>query len=137
MRNVFSAKGALDLPIIRRRSSASVRPAQPGTQEWKQKISIRSYGDINPGDLLPSHINLDAGACNTQQCSHPDSIMPNMCYACHTTWTSKSIRGSTAEQMEVPVPSWVSALGTGRETKRMSTNTMRNMIENFLLDPDS
>ncbi|EPQ52610.1 hypothetical protein GLOTRDRAFT_64309, partial [Gloeophyllum trabeum ATCC 11539] len=48
------------------------RPAQPGVQEWKNRISIRSLSTDPPVS------------------SEKASLAPYLCYACHTTLTSKS-----------------------------------------------
>jgi cytoplasmic tRNA 2-thiolation protein 2 len=118
--------------------SFGTRPAQSGTQDWKQKISIRSYSDISPDDVPPDHVNLASGATHGQLPSHPDSIAWSLCYACHTTWTSRSIRGTISKQTDVPLPVWLNfPSGIGGEGRRVSRESMRSTIDDFLLDPDS
>ncbi|XP_006459409.1 hypothetical protein AGABI2DRAFT_65827 [Agaricus bisporus var. bisporus H97] len=114
------------------------RPAQSGTQDWKQNISIRSYSDISPEDVPPGHVNLASRASDDLPPSNPHSIASSMCYACHTSWTSKSIRGRITKQTDIPLPVWLKISSSISEERRQITmESMRNTIDNFLLDPDS
>jgi cytoplasmic tRNA 2-thiolation protein 2 len=114
------------------------RPAQSGTQDWKQKISIRSYSDISLEDVPPGHVNLTNRAPNGQLPSHPNSIASSLCYACHTTWTSRSIRGSITKQTDIPLPVWLKIpSGISEEWRCVTRESMRSTIDDFLLDPDS
>ncbi|XP_006459420.1 hypothetical protein AGABI2DRAFT_65567 [Agaricus bisporus var. bisporus H97] len=108
------------------------RPAQSGTQDWKQNISIRSYSDIRPEDVPPGHVNLASRASDDLPPSNPYSIASSMCYACHTSWTSKSIRGRITKQTDIPLPVWLI-----EERRRITMESMRNTIDDFLLGPDS
>lgn len=91
--------------------------------------------------MSPPHLNPEAETSNNQMLNHPGSIASNLCYACHATWTSKSIRGNPTGQKEVPVPIWVSAYSDTRgefwNGKKMEADGMRNMIKDFLLDSGS
>ena len=93
---------------------APFRPAQHGVQEWKSRTSIRSYNDASFSSLghgRPPHL-LNA----TDRPQHPPEpspsshLTPHLCYACHTTLTSRSSRGSvkqTSDSKVVPLPLWV------------------------------
>ncbi|VDC04801.1 unnamed protein product [Peniophora sp. CBMAI 1063] len=122
-------------------------PMQPGVQEWKARISIRSRSN---GDTTTT------GTPATQ------SLAPLLCYACHTTLTSRSSRsaapgkasaGSTAPIVKLPI--WAASCahsGTGTaveladasthstrsdeiwETKPLDRREMRAAVGEFLLD---
>jgi len=88
------------------------RPAQPLAQEWKARISIRSYTDqefVASGDPLPPHLTDFPEAKDPVEMSR--ALAPRLCYACHTTLTS---RGSKANAGRRPgdVPSSVVAAPT-------------------------
>ncbi|KZV68309.1 hypothetical protein PENSPDRAFT_754241 [Peniophora sp. CONT] len=124
-------------------------PMQPGVQEWKARISIRSRSD---------------GAAVAADAPEIRSLAPLLCYACHTTLTSRSSRsaapnksGAESKNPVVNLPMWTSAcaqlesgpaeqwLGTPEEsspssqevweTKRMDRQNMRSALGQFLLDP--
>jgi cytoplasmic tRNA 2-thiolation protein 2 len=101
-----------------------IRPAQRHVQEWKEKISIRSYSDASspaafrgiPVTHLLHEANLISNSTPDDVCGpiSPHSLTPYLCYACHTTLTSRSSRGSTATSptgpdsaSDAPLPMWV------------------------------
>lgn len=103
-------------------SSLIYRPAQHGVQEWKAHISIRAYEQASSavsGNSRPPHLTeeeitkLIQAPINTSPA--PLSLTPRLCYACHTTLTSRSSRGTavsiSAGQSihDVPIPMWVRA----------------------------
>jgi cytoplasmic tRNA 2-thiolation protein 2 len=96
---------------------ALVRPAQRNVQAWKASISIRSYHDesfVNAKHPLPPHYTAPPALEETTDAepSFPTSVdlAPRLCYACHTTFTSRSSRGSSsANSIEIPLPVWVKA----------------------------
>nr|GAT60715.1 predicted protein [Mycena chlorophos] len=91
------------------------RPAQPGVQEWKERISIREFSADKNTRAPPA---TEAGP----------GLTPHLCYACHTTLTSRSSRGaaiaSTQPVRTTPLPTWVE-----------SRLHMQSVVANFLL-PD-
>lgn len=123
----------------------SRRPAQRGVQDWKNRISIRSFTE-------PSQSTLHA------------SLTPYLCYACHTTLTSRSSRGTTPNSnpdstspTSTPLPVWVKSRlqdslhkGTAVEavsdaennaedeelwqTRKMEISDMKNAVADFLLE---
>jgi len=100
------------------------RPAQLGLQQWKSRISIRSFE------------SKDAAEADV------DSLTPHLCYACHTTLTSKSSRGTmpvSSSSSSVPLPVWVQDRLGGEERelwrgKSMGEGDMKDAIGEFLLD---
>ncbi|KAJ7475881.1 hypothetical protein FB451DRAFT_1087870 [Mycena latifolia] len=124
------------------------RPAQPGVQEWKARISIRSFDEAALASPPPHlhNIAVPEPRADADAASQP-SLTPHLCYACHTTLTSRSSRGSTSSALHsdsTPLPVWVtSQLGLGgsddREewrSRRMEESDMKQSIAEFLL-PDS
>ncbi|KAJ7227220.1 hypothetical protein GGX14DRAFT_510835 [Mycena pura] len=128
------------------------RPAQPDVQAWKARISIRAFdeqGDVPPHRTLAPDPAPDERTRET----HEDAAMPprvgltpHLCYACHTTLTSRSSRGSAAASTQVgatPLPVWVeSGLemldggGSGQEKwnkRKMGESEMKEAIAEFLL----
>ncbi|KZT73542.1 hypothetical protein DAEQUDRAFT_762001 [Daedalea quercina L-15889] len=97
------------------------RPVQEGIREWKSRISIRSRNDSQ--DIPPST---------------SASLTPCLCYACHTTMTSRSSRPAPAlglmasDRPTVPLPMWVGS-GVPLPT-RMSEQRMRDAVHEFMLD---
>lgn len=128
-------------------------PAQRGVQEWKARISIRSRppppSDGQPD--APAEPQTDVGADALLP-----SLTPYLCYACHTTLTSRSARpvpspwAATAVQSPiVPLPVWAearlsSASGGGEEvahahgeimqTRRVGQDEMKGIVQEFLLE---
>ncbi|EGO24176.1 hypothetical protein SERLADRAFT_415378 [Serpula lacrymans var. lacrymans S7.9] len=97
------------------------RPRQKGIQEWKTRISIRSYDDakLASDSHIPAHAHPSA---ETDQCCSrrifPSSFTPYLCYFCHTTLTSRSSRsgklftlskGNASNHTTVSLPGYVSA----------------------------
>ncbi|KAL0954500.1 hypothetical protein HGRIS_003467 [Hohenbuehelia grisea] len=130
------------------------RPAQPGVQEWKSRISLRSFTET------ADHIQLLADAE-----SKPArlALAPALCYACHTTLTSRSSRGVAANQRNdaslnqtsVPLPVWIApflkdftrhdhvdgsssdVVSSGEEvfrSRKLTTDDMRKEIGEFLIE---
>ncbi|TEB34771.1 hypothetical protein FA13DRAFT_1625797 [Coprinellus micaceus] len=93
------------------------KPAQRNVQAWKASISIRSYHDesfVNAKHPLPPHYTAPPALEETTDAepSFPTSVYlaPRLCYACHTTFTSRSSRGSSsANSIVIPLPVWVKA----------------------------
>ncbi|KAF8627005.1 hypothetical protein AX15_004589 [Amanita polypyramis BW_CC] len=99
------------------------RPAQRDVEEWKSRISIKSYVDLTE-PYLPSHVR-EVRPSNLEPPSllRPDkgigrnSLTPYLCYLCHTMLVSKSSRGATLPSANgssrtdgpVPLPVWVNA----------------------------
>ncbi|KAJ7104125.1 hypothetical protein B0H15DRAFT_9205 [Mycena belliarum] len=121
------------------------RPAQPGVQEWKARISIRSFDEpalVSP----PPHLKkvLVPKRESQAEAAPQHSLTPRLCYACHTTLTSRSSRGSTsvsAHANSTPLPVWVvSQLGSGDgeqwRSRKMEESDMKASLAEFLL-PDS
>ncbi|KAH8822991.1 hypothetical protein DL96DRAFT_1620078 [Flagelloscypha sp. PMI_526] len=98
------------------------RPAQQGVQEWKARISIRTR-DVNVDELaIPAPAS---------------SLTPFLCYACHTTLTSRSSRGatSTGTTTQVVPPSWaISAKEELWVERRLDETAQRAQVAEFLLD---
>ncbi|KAJ7066993.1 hypothetical protein C8F01DRAFT_1119892 [Mycena amicta] len=99
------------------------RPAQPGVQEWKERISIREL-------TTP---NRDNPPFPTQS-----GLTPHLCYACHTTLTSRSSRGGSGAQSDVhatPLPVWVGSRWPLPEGRVLDSTEMKAVVADFLL-PD-
>ncbi|KAH9930086.1 uncharacterized protein B0H18DRAFT_995156 [Fomitopsis serialis] len=103
------------------------RPVQRGVQEWKSRISIRSR-DKSQDEPPPASTSLN----------------PHLCYACHTTMTSRSSRPApslglpASEQSSVrcvPLPVWVDS-GMHRPA-RLSEQQMKEAVQDFLLEDDT
>ncbi|KAJ6494855.1 hypothetical protein C8R47DRAFT_1117514 [Mycena vitilis] len=120
------------------------RPAQPGVQDWKARISIRSFADPTLASPPPH-----AQAQNIATISdHNDaaSLTPHLCYACHTTLTSRSSRGSTSSSTHVnstPLPVWIGSQLLDRagieeqwRSKKMEARDMKESIAEFLIPDD-
>jgi len=131
------------------------RPAQHDVQVWKASISIRSYHEATlavSGNTRPPHLSEEEIAnltnCPTNVTS-TQSLTPLLCYACHTTLTSRSSRGTAASlpprqsATQVPLPMWVRSILDDREqehvvtlqTTKVTENEMKAEIGEFLL-PD-
>ncbi|KAJ2914059.1 hypothetical protein MD484_g6350, partial [Candolleomyces efflorescens] len=141
------------------------RPAQPNVQQWKASISIRSYYDeafVNAKHPLPPHFTTPPTL--HEPVALPSSplpvsvqeLAPQICYACHTTFTSRSSRGSaTTDSVALPLPEWVKAsfhanttsatvVGSDDEereleeehwrTRQVTQSEMKEQIGEFLLD---
>ncbi|CAA7267029.1 unnamed protein product [Cyclocybe aegerita] len=140
------------------------RPAQDGVQEWKSRISIRSYSEASSavsGNTRPPHLNEEeiSNLTKPSASSTPanSSLTPHLCYACHTLLTSRSNRGTSAplptgraaEKISLPV--WVNAtLAASRspggdedstpgevvQTIKMRRVDMKSQISELLLADD-
>lgn len=104
------------------RCSLCQRPAQPDIAEWKGKTSIRS---LQPDE----HTVLDDNAL-----SHA------LCYACHTTLTSRSSRGAVNRSeapRHLPLPVWAASTqlvqAPPRRT-RVTSQQQKAAIADYLLD---
>lgn len=127
-------------------------PAQRGVQEWKARISIRSRAPSTVASATPSEAPAQPPA--ETEVDAP-SLTPYLCYACHTTLTSRSARpvpspwGPTAQSPVVSLPVWTearlsSAKGDSEETahshgeimqtRRVGEDEMKGMVAEFLLD---
>jgi len=71
------------------------RPVQRGVQDWKARISIRSFDVLGNDEsvLLPPHIKSNTPTPLPTEPDASSSLTPHLCYACHTTLTSRSSRG--------------------------------------------
>ncbi|KAI0359973.1 hypothetical protein OH77DRAFT_1471896 [Trametes cingulata] len=130
------------------------RPAQRGVQEWKSRISIRSRPPAAPS---ADSTNEDPPNPMTVAVPNPlrPSLTPYLCYACHTTLTSKSARPvpspwpAAVRPPVVTLPVWTearlsSAKGDGAEvshvhgeimqTRRVGQDEMKGIVGEFLLD---
>ncbi|KAG5652117.1 hypothetical protein H0H81_006254 [Sphagnurus paluster] len=96
-------------------SSTPQRPAQDGVQDWKARISIRSFADAGSfATYRPPHFpERDLSITPSPAPTPAPSLTPFLCYACHTTLTSRSSRGTTVRAAPgptghpVPLPVWV------------------------------
>lgn len=133
-------------------------PAQRNIQEWKAQISIRSYSDTSPsvsGTFGPSHLSVEEISklkdCVTAS-APPLSLSSHLCYACHTTLTSRNSRGiasvyASKSSGYVPLPVWVESMpnsnalhqngiGDDIRTRRSSQQDMRAQIEEFIISDE-
>lgn len=114
----------------------TTRPAQHNVQAWKASISIRSYQEaalaVSGDNSRPPHLSKEeilnlttTHPINSLTSSSPSpaqfSLTPLLCYACHTTLTSRGTRGmmiataappsrppgQLATTGKVPLPMWV------------------------------
>ncbi|KAI0078820.1 hypothetical protein K474DRAFT_1593380 [Panus rudis PR-1116 ss-1] len=119
------------------------RPVQHGVQEWKARISIRSR-QTDDEQTQPSSTSV------------PPSLTHYLCYACHTTLTSRTPRPmvtpfpSNGPPTSVPMPVWTLTNvrdlhlsdsledETGEEAvgnvRKMSESEMKDAVKDFLLD---
>ncbi|KJA22920.1 hypothetical protein HYPSUDRAFT_40406 [Hypholoma sublateritium FD-334 SS-4] len=136
------------------------RPAQHGVQAWKSRISIRSYDQASSsitGNTRPPHLT-ETEIANLTLTSQDvsaltPSLTPRLCYACHTTLTSRSSRGTVHSGQSpgnIPIPTWVHAAlqpTVGNEdssdddedaeitqSTKLSQMEMKAQIVDFLLD---
>lgn len=144
---------------LRRRylcSATLFRPVQDGIQDWKARISIRSFKDATSHP--PTHPPQTGGVILPKEPPQfSASLTPLLCYACHTNLTSRSSRGNTnsaSHHDPVPLPRWVasnlsSAISPKRITlderdideeegvwsrTRMNDTEMRAAVADFLLE---
>ncbi|KAF8591138.1 hypothetical protein K439DRAFT_1650935 [Ramaria rubella] len=110
------------------------RPAQPGIQEWKESISIRSLNQVETETSKPA-------TEETNNVEHPpgDTLTSGLCYACHTTLTSQGSRGTRRTVdigdgiLCVPLPTWVEQNFQARLQARAD---MQAQIEEFLINSE-
>ena len=142
------------------------RPAQRDIEGWKSRISTRAYTD--PGNPhIPPHVKEVMTSLKVQPVGivqrttdiHLETLIPHLCYMCHTTLVSKSSRGAPLlsgalrrSDGLVPLPVWVNARlrshhtttaddrvaenGEIFEAVAMDENAMKNALEGFLLSND-
>ncbi|KAJ7285019.1 hypothetical protein C8J57DRAFT_1290168 [Mycena rebaudengoi] len=124
------------------------RPAQHGVQDWKTRISIRSLAD--PALTAPPPHNTTVTAPDALDAEPRASLTPLLCYACHTTLTSRSSRGTAASvqqggatpsvrQDATPLPVWVnSRLADGElwRSRKMQEADMERSVKDFLIVDD-
>jgi len=119
------------------------RPAQPGVQEWKARISIRSFAEPDLASPPPHLQNIEP---ERPDAASRSSLTPHLCYSCHTTLTSRSSRGSTSSSNinSTPLPVWVASQLDDEATheewrsRKMEESDMKQSIAEFLLpDEDS
>jgi cytoplasmic tRNA 2-thiolation protein 2 len=135
------------------------RPAQHNVQAWKASISIRSYHEAAravSGNTRPLHLSKDEIMNLTTRpinnvTSSAQSLTPLLCYACHTTLTSRGTRGGAAAAPQppgqfatqvLPLPMWVhnhlidDDHGIAFQTTKLSEKEMKAEIGEFLLPDD-
>ncbi|KAH9935255.1 hypothetical protein B0H21DRAFT_759246 [Amylocystis lapponica] len=116
------------------------RPVPRGIQDWKSRISIRSRSKPDPDTDAPQEDHL----------SHPDvsspdaSLTPYLCYACHTTLTSKSSRATPtlyplqSKPSATVLPIWAGSRlfddDVFAKKLKMDEKEMKNSVADFLLD---
>jgi cytoplasmic tRNA 2-thiolation protein 2 len=113
-------------------------PIQSGIQEWKHSISIRSYREVHTQDELPSRVHPPSEVPDSQNPSDTHTVTSRICYTCHTSWTSRSIRGYTDKENEVPVPVWASshlADEDARARRKLEPEDMKNLIGDLIIGP--
>lgn len=133
---------------LNRIKTRSLRPMQSGIQEWKGRISIRSFSD----DKLAADLTHLPSSCRDKLDTSASSRSPPLlaltdflCYACHTSLTSKSSRG--VKQLvpdvlsAVPLPTWVADRGVldeglkgGDALYKIPQEEMRDIVAEFLID---
>ena len=158
---VFYANGRPSCWIIQLPLSVyHCSPAQPGVQAWKARISIRSYSEASVSvKTRPPHLTEDEISKLVELASDEStslsSLTPQLCYACHTTLTSRSSRGTAAPlgpgatTSNVPLPMWVQStiisdiqiernitMDDKSGNKKMSRDAMKAEIKEFLLSED-
>lgn len=113
------------------------RLVQAGIQDWKNKISIRSYLDTKAENVPPSHVRRPPEIPKIQNLKISDTMTSRLCYACHTTWTSKSIRGGIIRGTNIPAPIWTSVHSMDGDVwarKKVDVQDMQAIIGDSLLD---
>jgi len=100
------------------------RSTYDSVQDWKARISIRSRNTVVAGEAQATA-----------------SLVPHLCYACHTAFTSKNSKGAIAlTETIAALPVWVGAnnyfISEGRlsSRNRLSQDMMKAQIDGFLLD---
>ncbi|KAI0833342.1 hypothetical protein BC628DRAFT_1307910 [Trametes gibbosa] len=125
------------------------RPAQRGVQEWKTRISIRSLPSSPTDTPAPDRMT-------PPETAPEPSLTPSLCYACHTTLTSRSARPAlspwpSTSTAAVALPTWVEARLSSAgecgglegathacdkilETRRVGQEEMKGIVNEFLLE---
>ncbi|KAG1840722.1 hypothetical protein DFJ58DRAFT_666932 [Suillus subalutaceus] len=116
------------------------RPMQSAIQEWKSRISIRSYSDDKiAADLahIPSPCRGNLDTSTPSQVPPLLALTDFLCYSCHTTLTSRSSRGvkqsAPAVSSATPLPIWVADRGL-HEDGLMGDEARRKIPEEEMLD---
>lgn len=115
------------------------RPMQSAIQEWKGRISIRSFSD----DKLATDLAYIPSACRSILDSSTPSQVPLLpsltdflCYSCHTMLTSRSSRGvkqsAPGVSSATPLPIWVADCGL-HEDELMGIGGRRKIPEEEML----
>ncbi|KAH7884329.1 hypothetical protein F5I97DRAFT_1888710 [Phlebopus sp. FC_14] len=131
------------------------RPLQEGLEDWKDRISIRSYSDPKIAtDLVHFPLPTSTDPSITSNPSvHPPSITKCLCYSCQTMLTSRSSRGPKLARIphgdegtsSAALPTWVTAdlvdshmlvsdNGEVWRRKRGDEAEKRRAVAEFLLD---
>ena len=89
------------------------RPALASAYEWKKHVSLSTVAPVR----VPPH-STDS---NPNPGEEATRLQRTLCYACHTTFTSRGAKSSLDNAVEkAPMPVW----------------TIRDEIKEFLLDDD-
>lgn len=121
---------------------------QSDIQEWKGRISIRSYSDNKlASDLahIPSTCRGNLDTSTPSQVPPLLALTDFLCYSCHTTLTSRSSRGVKQSAPGVfsatPLPIWVADRGLHEDglmgdgaRRKISEEEMLNTVAEFLTD---
>ena len=107
------------------------RPYKQGVLEWKAKISIRT---LHKEQVFNDADNIDSA----------HTLAPHLCYACHTTLTSRSSRAvrpdPTRNTDNIPLPVWTRAAimtnyeGDTLRVKHLDRDEMKSAISEFLVN---
>ncbi|EMD33514.1 hypothetical protein CERSUDRAFT_160477 [Gelatoporia subvermispora B] len=106
------------------------RPAQEGVQEWKARISVRTTAQATDAVVLSSSSTPRTDDAAAAQ------LAPHLCYACHTTLTSRNARPppplfpSVSKESSVTLPAWVGP----RMRRKVGEGEMKAAIQEFLLE---
>lgn len=105
-------------------------------QDWKEQISIRNMGQ-SAMDLSDCNVENESTGLTAR---NGQLLSSSLCYACHTTLTSRSSRngrkvtGIGDAIHSVPLPTWVSKNLCEESLARGMK--MREQIQEFLIDPN-
>ncbi|PPR00780.1 hypothetical protein CVT24_000745 [Panaeolus cyanescens] len=140
------------------------RPTHAEVQAWKAQISIRTYHDAASavsGNTRPPHLTENEIASLTKKTqddlsTSSNTLTPFLCYACHTTLTSRSSRGTTLtlppgiSPTNIPIPRWITqpmALSPQRsnflnadgevfQSLKQTPEDLKSRIEGFILSDE-
>lgn len=137
------------------------RPMQGNAQSWKSRTAIRAFPEIS--QQTTPHDGDEKSRMIFNSSVHL-SLTPHLCYACHTTLTSRSSRGGIAKHhttgtdsatVAVPLPIWIhpqplrtSARHSSNDApdglmnnenevwarRKLSSEDTREVLASFLLD---